>query len=232
MKKCNHCNIPLNTERKTCPLCKEMLVETNETTKVVYQPFPKFAQEKKKVSLPQRLLIFITIIIFIVMVVINYYTFIGGDKSLWSLIIITSILVVWAIVRGLIISRANLGKRLFWFGIALLILFYTIDYFLALTPNNYNYNITDFATPFILIGLVLVLDFACILKKVYYRDYLGYLLSFCFLCLIPKFLYWIGLSAVSWPSTVALIFACCNFLALFFLAFDETVEELKKRFYI
>ena len=88
MKKCKVCNLDYNTERYTCPFCKNLLEETNEKSKVetIHQEYPKFKDKIYKKSVIHKIFTFLSIITIIIVVVTNLYEYNKGIKSLWSII--------------------------------------------------------------------------------------------------------------------------------------------------
>jgi uncharacterized membrane protein YvbJ len=73
MKHCNKCNLDVNTFKKTCPLCGELLDSDSEQCDVVL--YPKYKVKAKKKNMALRVVLFLLIVASITTIIVNYYTF-------------------------------------------------------------------------------------------------------------------------------------------------------------
>ena len=60
MKHCNKCNLDVNTFKKTCPLCGELLDSDSEQCDVVL--YPKYKVKAKKKNMALRVILFLLIV--------------------------------------------------------------------------------------------------------------------------------------------------------------------------
>ena len=110
MKKCSKCNVTVNTNYKTCPLCYNELTETKGE---VNELFKQRELEPKKPSVKKvlkKLFLFLSIIAIIVCVTINLMVKVF---PLWSLLVVLGILYVWILIVHTIISKRNIFEKLF-----------------------------------------------------------------------------------------------------------------------
>ena len=100
MKKCKICNINYNTDRYTCPFCKNLLEETQEKSKTdtIYQQYPKFKDKIRKKSLVHKIFSFLSFVTLLVVFVTNFYEYNKGINSLWSIIALCAITTIWSLV--------------------------------------------------------------------------------------------------------------------------------------
>lgn len=109
MKKCSKCNVTVNTNYKTCPLCYNELTDAEGE---VNELFVHREQEVKKPSVKKiltKLFLFISIIAIIVCVTINLMVKVF---PLWSLLVVLGIIYVWILVLHTIISKRNLFEKM------------------------------------------------------------------------------------------------------------------------
>ena len=55
MKKCPTCNIYFDTDRKSCPFCRNVLEEISESK---FQDYPAYKESKNKKRLVEKIFIF------------------------------------------------------------------------------------------------------------------------------------------------------------------------------
>ena len=110
MKKCNECNIDVNSIRKTCPLCGQLLKADKEKS-IDYHLYPQYLHTEKKANLVLRIFLFISLVVILVSMLINLLTY-NDSKSLWSLYVILGVWYGWVLLRYTILSRLNIAGRL------------------------------------------------------------------------------------------------------------------------
>lgn len=233
MKKCNKCNITYNTNRFTCPFCKSLLEETNESQVITeYQEYPKFKDKVKKVNLPQKILLFLSLIAIIVVFITNYYEYKKGNHSLWSLIALMSIITIWSFIKGLIISKKNPAKRIFTFGFNLSLLILSIEYFSITNKGDYTNWSLNYVIPFILVATLLAITIVTLANHKNFSDYVGYIFWTSVLLMSYRLLHIFNICDVLWTSLLCLLYGFTTLIALLFFAGKNTLEEVKKRFTI
>lgn len=109
MKKCSKCNVTVNTNYKTCPLCFNELTETEGEVNELFKP-RELEQKKPSVKkILTKIFLFISIIAIVVCVTINLMV---KPLPLWSLLVVLGIVYVWILVIHTILSKRNIFEKL------------------------------------------------------------------------------------------------------------------------
>ena len=231
MKKCKKCNIVYNTNRYTCPFCKDLLEETNENKiSTIHQEYPKYEEKIRTINLTQRILSFISIIAIITVIVANYYEYKKGINSLWSIIIFMGIITLWSFIKGLILSKKNPAKRIFNFGFNLSLLILSIEYFSITNKGNYSNWSINYVIPFILISTLTAINLLTLIDRKNFSNYAGYVFWTSILLITYRLLQFLNITNSLWTSLLCLLYGITTIIALFFFANKATKEEIKKRF--
>lgn len=234
MKKCKSCNLNYNTDRYTCPFCKNLLEETNSISKIetVHQEYPKFKDKIYKINLALKIFIFLSLICGITVIIANYYEYQKGIKSLWSVITLIGIATLWSLIYDLIISRANSAKRIFKFGFNLSLLILSIEYCSITSKGNYsNWSIT-YTIPFILIATLTAINMLVIIARKKYPSYIGYQFWASILLVMYHLLYIFNINKSLWTTLSCMLYGISTIIGIFFFGGKKTKEEFKKRFTI
>jgi len=225
MKKCHKCNVLVDTERKTCPLCFEILKLTDDES-VSASPYPKPENTIVVRSIFLRVMSFLTIIGVIGAVAVNFVTF-KLNPTYWSLIVVMAVGYFWILIKSTFRGNGNVPMRLVVQMIALSILTYSIDRIAGYGGWSINYVI-----PFLSILSILAINFILIGNGFKYNDYLLYLFAAFVLGFIPSILWVFNRVDLLWPSLSAVSFSFSTIVGMLIFADRETKEELKKRFHI
>jgi hypothetical protein len=110
MKKCIRCNVLVDTNRKICPLCFDVLKKTDEEP-MKHSRYPEYALVPTKRSIFLRILGFFTILGIIASVLVNIFTYHESGR-LWSIIVILALGYLWILIKSTIISQSNVAIRL------------------------------------------------------------------------------------------------------------------------
>ena len=115
MKKCEKCNININTSKKQCPICfNELDGEYNSESPQNYNLEKYSDNTPKKNVLLMQIFTFLTIVIMTLSLFINFLT---TKEVWWSAIVVIGLIYVWILIRHTILSRrGNFEKILFQFA--------------------------------------------------------------------------------------------------------------------
>lgn len=224
MKKCDKCNITIETHQDYCPLCHQVLSgETDSSFKEIYPEY--MSLRKKLLPTTKKALLFSTILSIVILAMINILGFSG---SYWSFIPIGSILYFWFVVRIGVLSRRNVAFRLAFLTTLLIGLLILVDYTTIMENNGWS---VDYLMPILLWSCNMAIAVIIWARRLNYRDYFFYLLIIIIFSLVPLILNIFGVLTVLWPSIVA--FGVALFILLFLIIFfpKSVKEELKKRFH-
>lgn len=224
MKKCNKCNITIETNQLYCPLCHQTLEgKTDDKFKEVY---PEYISISKKVgNTLRKILMSFSIVSTLVLVLINFLTF---DGQYWALIPIGAILYFWLLVRVGVLSKRNVAFRIAFLSVLAIGLLILIDY--NSEPFNDGWSI-NYLMPLMLLSSNLAISTMMWIKRLYYRDYFFYLLIVIIFSLVPLVLAYFDVVTVLWPSLVAFATAIAVIVFLFVFFPKSIKEEIRKRFH-
>lgn len=110
MKRCKHCKMNVNSERVTCPLCYNSLIEDNET-KMEFKLYPHRPNTKQKLNLFYKVVVFICILTTLITALINALTY-DDVTGCWCLYAILSCAYVYYLIRGTILTHTNVIRRI------------------------------------------------------------------------------------------------------------------------
>lgn len=234
MKKCKICNLDFSTDRYTCPFCKNLLTNSDETSQIetIHQEYPKFKDKIIKKNTVHKIFAFFSIIAILVVIVTNLYEYSKGINSLWSIITLMGIITLWSLIYGIIISRKNTTKRIFSFGFNLSLLMLAIEYCSITNKSNYsNWSIT-YVIPFILITTLSTINLLVITRRKSYPSYIGYQFWTSLLLILYHTFYLLNINKTFWTSLICLLYGIATIFAIFFFGGKKAKEEFKKRFTI
>ncbi|HHU56276.1 MAG TPA: hypothetical protein GXZ48_06290 [Acholeplasmataceae bacterium] len=222
MKNCIKCGVKLNTTRKTCPLCGQLLEgQDNENQISLY---PKYVNEQKHINLLQRILLYISILAILISVLINFLTYRG---VLWSIYVVLGVLYGWILLRLTIMSRTNIAGRLLIQLIATSLVTYGVER----VSQSENWAL-EYVVPFLCIITMIAILIILLIKKMKLTDYIYYLILAVLISWVPMILYWTKVVTVLWPSIAAAGVGVAIILGMIIFADTATKDELKKRFHI
>lgn len=235
MKKCNKCNIYVDTSRITCPLCYEVLEETSFEERVS-EPYNPYVANKSKRHLTRRIFLYLSIITILICGFVNIITF-ANCKNLWSLIVLSSIVYLWVLVKGVIMSRKNIALMIILQSFVLGVLFFFIENVAKNSSNSFKPWVIPYIIPFIMIVSMMAITLVIFIKVMRYKDYMMYLVSVVILGFIPLLLYLIPSTrplydGVLWPTISSAGYSIATLIGMFIFGDKETKQEFIKRFHI
>jgi len=222
MKYCNACNVYVLGSNQCCPLCFSELSGTD--TEDIRESYPKMKEIPKKYNFILRFFLFLSIATGLVCLLINLLDWSG---TLWSLIVATGILLLWETIGFMILSKKNIGWKLFAQMLAVLIVFITID---AVTGWR-AWSIGYFA-PFVFIASSCTMTIILYIKRTQWREYMLFQFIIAINGFIPVVLYWCGLTNVLWPSAAGALYSLLSLLGMMIFFDKQFKNEMKKRFHI
>lgn len=110
MKHCNNCNVDVNTTNTYCPLCYNSLETISDKKEpALYDVCDKKPKENVKTHFVTKLFTLISLAVILACVFINIVT----RSKPWSLIVVSSILYLWVLIRHTIMSLRNVFEKTF-----------------------------------------------------------------------------------------------------------------------
>lgn len=224
MKICKKCQVKINTERKTCPLCLGILTSLDDQVYENQYPKPSFVPEKRNIFI--RILSFLTILAILASILINIATY-HQTKTLWSLIVIIGIGYFWILLKSTFRRKTNVPLRLVIQMVALSAVTIVIDK----VSGNIGWSL-NYVIPFLSMASLLSIISLLIGNRVKYSEYLLYLLASVIFGIIPFLLWIFQIVSILWPSLSAASLSVATLIGMIVFADVETKEEIKKRFHI
>ncbi|MFA6627310.1 MAG: DUF6320 domain-containing protein [Bacilli bacterium] len=219
MRKCPKCLVEVKTNRKTCPLCGQMLEGEGSNTPT----FPPYQPQSKQINLFLRITFFITVVTGIASIIVNALTYQG---VLWAGYIMLGLVYMWIIIKSTIIADRNVAKKLFVQMIALSILVIAVE-----KLSGSSGWALDYVVPLICEFSIIAIIILIVSKKMRFNDYLLYLLTTILISFVPIILYWTNIVEVLWPSVSSAGIGLVTILGMIIFADTATKDELKKRFH-
>ena len=223
MKECKKCKVHVNTNRKTCPLCGQILIDNNQDNKYD-NLYPAYEYPNKTINIALRILLFISIITIAVSITINALTFVG---SYWSIYVVLGILYAWILMKTTILSHQNIALRLIIQLIALSIVTYAIE--LVSVSSGWA---LEYVIPSLCIATTTAIGLIMLFKPIRYSDYVSYLFIAILISWIPLVFYFTEIINILWPSVAAASFSLTVIMGMITFTDRATKDELKRRLHI
>jgi len=221
MKRCNKCNVDVDSVRNSCPLCGQILekIDDKQITK-----YPSYLPTEKHLNILLRILLYLSILAIISTVLINFLTY---KETLWSIYVVLGVLYLWVLLRSTIMSKGNIAGKLLVQMITVSLVCYGIE----LISDTSNWAL-DYVIPFVCIATILAILIISLIKKMKYNDYLTYLLLAVLISWVPLIFYFFDIIKISWPSVAAASLSIAVVLGMIVFADRATKDEIKKRFHV
>jgi len=146
---------------------------------------------------------------------------------LWSLIVITSILLLWETAGFMILSKKNIGWRLFAQMLATLIVLITVD-----AVTGWRAWSIGYLAPFVIIASSCAMTIILYIKRTKWREYMLFQFIIAINGFIPVLLYWCGLTDTLWPGAVGALYSLLSLVGMMIFFDKQFKNELKKRFHV
>ncbi len=222
---CKSCNLTILTDSPYCPLChisipKENLCERNAiVSKVLY---PEYVAKKKSVF--SKSMSFLAIALSVICVFINIFTF-EQSRMLWSLIVVSSILLAHRSAFNWVSSIRNSGSKIVSQFFLLSQLMLLIDIVMG-----YSGWALAFVIPWLSVSTTFVITIVALANKKNYTEYTGQLMASFFVSGLLALLAAFPFSIHKWGLFVALLYSLFTLLALYMFSKAHFKNEIKKRF--
>lgn len=224
MKKCEHCNVTVNTQNSTCPLCFQELtnIENSKDGNDMFKT-REVKKDLKHKSLLYKIFIFISIIATTVCVLTNLMTQI---LPLWSLIVIIGIVYCWVLIRHTILSERSIFEKLFLQVGVILALLFACEW-----VSNGSKWMVDYVAPSISIAVILVLFILSQALK-YHKGLLAFFIMTCLLTLISGFILIFKASTFNLLNIIAVVIGAISILGMIIFNWNVLKTEFSKKFHV
>ena len=224
MKECRKCKIKIETKHEYCPLCHQKLV--GETSEKFMEVYP--IKEQHHIIIPvytQKIIIFISILLIIIVGVVNLFT---KQYGFWSIIPIGVIFYSWLLMKYTVLSKRKMHRRINGTNIIIILLVV----FINLVTSRDNLWSIDYVLPSLIMANNFIIMLLMIIKNKEFKHYAKTLLLLALFSSIPLILFTVGLTQVY--TMAVLTFSHGILIILFMLIFYPKVlrDVLSKLFHI
>jgi hypothetical protein len=222
MKYCKKCNVYVRGDGRQCPLCFSNLAETDGDDG--FAGYPDIQENSRKYNILFRLFLFLSIAGSLVCLLFNLFFWSG---TLWTLIVVTGILLLWETIGLMIMSKRNAGLKVIGQTIVVLILLITID-----AVTGWNQWSIGLIAPFVIISSTCAMTIVLYINRSRWREYMLFQFVITINGFIPVILYGCGLIKIIWPGAVGALYSLLTLLGMMIFADKQFKNELRKRFHV
>ena len=217
---CEDCEI--YTNESTCPICHQLLSDTNIKTEGRAYPVYNQRQYKLRAQI-SRMTVIGGIIAILICLLINMIVM---PHFLWVFYVAVAVFYLVVSLNHTILSAAHLGGKITAQVVSLTVLLLVIDGMSGSVQWSVNYVV-----PFVIIAGILLISIIIIKVRLKWTGYVSFLLMMIALGFLPLILYFSGLANVLWPSISAASFSIATFLAMLLIGNASFMTQLGRRFH-
>lgn len=218
---CEKCNVKISGQRIECPLCQNVLRQSDDLTEETYPIVPTTLNTYK---LYFKILLFVTIVGMVSSIAVNILL---PSTGAWSLFVSIGGIYIWVAVWVGIQKRQNIVKNIFYQATMILIVAILFDLFFL--HNNWSLN---YILPCLCIGMMTAVTILAKVMNLPISQYVTYLILICLFSIIPSILIIIGLVTVYYPSVICVGVSIISLSALFIFQGANIIAELKRRLHL
>lgn len=229
--KCYKCNVTINSNTHTCPLCKnelsrDNLNKTNTTKEFVANGdvFPVIPTIHKGHGLFLKILALIFFASSVICIAINLMV---TKRISWSLVVLAANMCVALSIAMAIKKRHNFAKMIFSEYVLIAVGSILWDYFTGWNLWSLDYVLPLISMVYIYISFILRLFFPYQL-----RNYFMNLIFACIVGIVPVFLLMLEITSIKWPAYVSAITSILMFCSLIVFDGKKIKKELESRFHL
>ena len=224
MSKCSSCGVIVHAVHPRCPLCQRHLSTQEVASENIWYPLYENDAIQRSRHFVSRLTDFITITVTSVSMVINLLT---TPHTLWSLYVISSVLYVWLLIRHTMLSQAHLGAKIIGqvFGLSGMLVM------VNMVEGSQRWSL-NYVFPFIVILATLLITIIVLIKKMRWKEYVGFTLAVILLGYLPLLLYLLGISQVLWAAAISALYAFLTLVGMILFSDKSLKNEIIRRFHL
>lgn len=221
MSYCQHCQVTVNGDWLTCPLCHQPLEKSSDTP--VPNPYPDIPLRFNKEQVIRILMIISLATISISLIIELFWLHSAKGLNIISFGIVSMWLVLLIIIR----KRRNIAKSIVYLIISLSLLSIYWDY-----VGGWSAWSTTHAVPMICIFALVAMYIAVRLVKIEVGDYILYLLCAALIGFIPAVFLFFNWVTTPLPSWLSIGFSTIMLVITIIFYRVEVLKELEKRMMI
>lgn len=227
MKKCTHCNLNVNTERLTCPLCLNPLT-VEENTQEEFKLYPHKPKPATVKNMFYKVTVFVCLLTSLITLVINALTY-DEKTGWWVLYIVLSCGYVYFLVRGTILTHTNVIRRIWRQMLTVSIVLVGFDFL----SGDVRWSL-GIVIPMACAATNIAIAITNVCEHKQFRLGFGSTLLALLFGVIPLIIYFIKVDYVKvlWGPLVSAATSLAILLAMIIFAGKAVKEELYKRLHL
>jgi hypothetical protein len=222
MKYCKKCDVYIQENNRKCPLCFSSLTDIEGENYPA--GYPNLKEYFKKYNMIFRFFLFFSITGSLVCLLFNLMFWSG---ILWSLIVITGMILLWETIRLMILSKKNVGLKVISQALVVLTLMITID-----AVTGWKQWSIGIVAPIVILVSTCAMSIVLYINRTKWREYMLYQFIITINGFIPVILYWCGLTKFIWPAAVGALYSMITLTGMLIFADKQFKNELNKRFHV
>lgn len=224
MKKCNYCNVEAADGEQICPLCQISLDTNQEKEEIEDTMYPEIEFNIHKFNIITRLFLFLSIVLGIVLIQVNYLTY---DGVWWSAVSTGVLVYFWLTILYSIRHNTNAAAKILVQSLAAQALCLICDFVWGYRGWSVNY-----AIPAIILaanGSTLIL---LIVNFMNWQSYILFQLEYVFYCIVLVILFFAGVITNPIMTFAASGVSVLILIGIMIFGDRKAKNELKRRFHI
>lgn len=222
MSKCKLCNVEILDKTDTCPLCQHVLEQNGGEGRVLY---PDARVVVKKYRMLENVFLFISIVVWCLLFVIDYLT---NPNFLWSFTVGLAILYANILLRLTVLGKQTYRTKIIWS--ILLGLAFLIEADVLTGYHGWGVNFA-FPTAVVLWDISIVL-LMTIFNKRNWQSYIVEQLLGLIMCGIMMVLIWMKIITFPYYAIAVQMVTLFIFLGTLIIGDRRARDELKRRFHV
>lgn len=220
MKYCNSCKVNVVGNRKSCPLCQELLKGDKHEDEI----FPRISFVYKEHGLFFKVMLLVSIIIASVSVAINILLPQGGA---WSLFVLGGLGSVWVSMISAINKRNNIPKNIVYQVMIISLITVIWDFLTRWKGWSITYVI-----PFVCFFAMISMAIISKVRKLHVEDYILYIIIDALFGLIQIIFIFTGGLIVLYPSLICIVTSIISLSTILIFEDKKLLAEIKRRLHL
>lgn len=220
MKYCNNCKVDVVGNRKSCPLCQELLKGDKNEDEI----FPKISFVYKEHGVFFKIMLLASIIVASISVAVNILLPRGGA---WSLFVLGGLGSVWLSITSAINKRNNIPKNIVYQVMIISVIAVLWDFLTRWKGWSITYVI-----PFVCFFAMISMAIISKVRKLHLEDYILYIIIDGLFGLIQIiFIFTGGLTAL-YPSLICIVTSIISLSTILIFEDKKLLAEIKRRLHL
>lgn len=220
MRYCNKCKVYVTGNRKSCPLCQEILKGEQAESDV----FPKISFVYREHGLFFKIMLLVSIIIATVSVAFNILL---PQRGAWSLFILGGLGSVWASMISAINKRNNIPKNIVYQVMIISIMAVIWDLLTGWRAWSITYII-----PLVCVFAMISMAIISKVRRLFIEDYILYIIVDALFGFVQIFFIITGGLTALYPSLICIVTSIISLSTILIFEDKKLLAEIKRRLHM